>query len=298
MAKALVAFREGDRSEYLAQSVFSTIGFVVPVARQEDRFLTDLVVQLNIECKDATPPVVEPTGLSIAVQVKSNYEPIAETHDPAAAALVAAFGHQPWFVAVVEKKTDSLSVYSTLQRHFWRNVTGFSIALEAAPHDKASRRPRTVYVGPPVVRAGLRELDSENGNRRARARQRFRETMLSWARLDATNIAYRTLGIPAILLPRSSWQGGLLRDEDTQLHFIIDQVEPERVMRGTALAVQAARICLQRVGVNDTSALTRTNALREMRELGTLLEVHPVIPDVLTCSIPMFPSQAAGNHAV
>jgi hypothetical protein len=296
MAKAITAFREGDRSEYLAQTVFSTIGFVAAVSRQEDRFLTDLLVQLNVENRSATPGVVEPTGLCVAVQVKSNHEPIADTHDPCAAALVATFGQLPWFVAVVEKKSDTLSVYSTVQRHFWRNVTGFSIALENLPQDKADRQSRTVYVGPPVVCVRIRDLDTGDSIRRTRARQRFREAMLSWARLDAINIAYRTLGIPAILLPRSGWRSGILRDEDTQLHFIIDQVDPEHVMRGMALAVQTARICLQRVGVNHTSALTRTNALREMRELCTLLEAHPLIPHLLTCSIPLYPSEAARNH--
>jgi hypothetical protein len=193
MAKAILAFLEGDRSEYLAQSVFSTIGFVATVSRQEDRFLTDLLVQLNIESESAIPGVVEPTGLCIAVQVKSNFEPIIETRDPSAASLVAAFGHLPWFVAVAEKKSGAINVYSTVRRHFWRNVSGFSIALKSPPRTKAKIPPRTVYVGPPVARARIRDLDSSVAARRTAARQRFRQTILSWASLDTTNIAYRSL---------------------------------------------------------------------------------------------------------
>lgn len=287
MPKAILSFREGDRSEYLAKTVFSTIGFVATVSRQEDRFLTDLLVQLNVESGNAMPGVVEPTGLCIAVQVKSNFDPIVETRDPSAAALVAAFGHLPWFVAVVEKKSGAINVYSTVRRHFWRNVSGFSIALESPPRAKAKVLPKTVYVGPPVVRARIRDLDSSDAAIRTAARQRFRQTILSWASLDATNIAYRSLSIPAIVLPRKDWRGGILREEDLQLHFIIDQVDPEHVTRATALAVQTARICLQRVGLDRTSARTRTIALREIHELFTLLSPLPIDTQLLTCALPL-----------
>lgn len=287
MAKAITAFREGDRSEYLAQSVFSTIGFVTTVTRQEDRFLTDLLVQLNVESGSAIPEMVEPTGLCIAVQVKSNFEPIIETRDPSAAALIAAFSHLPWFVAVADKKSGAINVYSTVRRHFWRNVSGFSIALESPPSTKAKVLPRTVYVGPPIVRAQIRNLDSTSAVKRSAARQRFRQTMLSWGSLDATNIAYRSLGIPAILLPRKEWSGGILRDEDLELHFIIDQVDPELVTRGTALALQTARVCLQRVGLDRTSARTRTIALLEMQELCKRLSALPIDPQILSSGLPL-----------
>lgn len=286
LAKAIMAFRDGDRSEYIAQSAFSTIGFVATVCRQEDRFLTDLLVQLNVE-NDGAPDVVEPTGLCVAVQVKSNHQPISDTHDPSTAALIAAFGQLPWFVAVVEKKSGAISVYSTIQRHFWRNASTFSIALEAPPGANEAPRPKTVYIGPPIVRVNTRDLDSADAAKRGMVRRRFRQAMMSWARLDTTNIAYRSLGIPAIVLPRESWRSGVLSDEDTQIHFITGQVDPELVTRSVALASQSARICLQRVGLDQTSARTRTILLREMRELNALLSPLPVLPRLLSCALPL-----------
>lgn len=287
MAKTLVSFREGDRSEYLAQSVFSTIGFVAAVARQEDRFLTDLLVQLNDDSVSTTPDVLRPTGACVAVQVKSNYEPITDTRDPTVAALVAAFSQLPWFVAVAEKRSGKISVYSTVQRHFWRNVTGFTIALESPPQNKTQYRPKTIYVGPPIASVCLSDLDSVDMIKQKTARTNFRQALLSWAQLDATNIAYRSLGIPAIVLPQESWRGGVFRDEDTQLHFITGQVNPEEVTRSAALAVQTARICLQRVGVEGSSARTRTIAVREMKELSAMLSSSSLLPDLLSYPLPL-----------
>lgn len=63
-------FREGSRSEYLAQYVFASFGTAVAVPHQED-FGVDLFCSLTERIGPLSWPVEHFT-----VQVKSNFEPI------------------------------------------------------------------------------------------------------------------------------------------------------------------------------------------------------------------------------
>ena len=110
MAK-IRGYHLGDLSENLAEYAFGTVGFCVPVPRQNDYFYTDMLLHLA----QPEEKLMIPMGMTLGIQVKSNYEQIsigAKEQDRNAFHESAL----PFFLAVISKKTMMLQVFATTHR--------------------------------------------------------------------------------------------------------------------------------------------------------------------------------------
>ncbi len=191
-------FHQGTRAEYLAQFALSRIGLVVPVPRQSDHFLTDLFVHLGtLEGKDFIP-----TGPTIAVQVKSNCNPI--DFDDRKLGIFLRELAQPYFIAVVDVAQNTVEIYSTQERlnhaHFcW---TSLQLRFGEAPtgfSNDPSRTSATLFLGRPIWSCPIPDLDANpNGPRTA---QRFHKVLSAWARLESFNLAWHAQGFPLFARP-------------------------------------------------------------------------------------------------
>lgn len=206
MSGAIANFREGTRSEYLAQFAFSCIGFVIPVPRQEDFMLTDLFVHLHSEIEGRGVKQLVPMGQAIAVQIKSNTEPIELT---AAQLALVVKSEVPWFIAVCDRARSRLDVFSTIDRHFFYRFTeSTSIRFDPRPLDtKALRESVGINVGPPIISVHLDALEDFEIERRRTARAAFRAAVRSWAISDAINIAALREGASWVLRPQGVQPG-------------------------------------------------------------------------------------------
>jgi hypothetical protein len=154
------SFREGDRSEYLAQFLLSALGLCSPVPRQEDigyDFACSIANQESglitfgfpylISIKSRSRPVVKvkPTKSGIQANDESNVEWL--------------FPGQPTMLGVVDKKKVSIAVYSMLPLWFlhWAGPSDIG-TMHIKPRMKANQ---LGDVAPPVRGA---ELDNWPGH--------------------------------------------------------------------------------------------------------------------------------------
>lgn len=196
-----INWREGDRSEYLAQFAFSTVGFVAPVPRQEDRMLVDMFVHLNREEEDGQNHRLVPIGQTIAVQVKSNTKPIDLS---AAEVQLIADSAIPWFIAVCDRAANRFDVFATIDRLFFRkHEGGTSITFDHKPDSVAALRASTsLCVGPPIAAVALSTLDDGDVEARRDARARFGNVLASWAKADSINISALNEGAGWVIRPQ------------------------------------------------------------------------------------------------
>jgi len=202
-------FREGDRSEYLATYALSALGLVTPVPRQED-------IGFDLICSIAD----QDTGrLSFnhqyLVSVKSHSTPVVElapskTED-------GSFPHVSWLfrldlpllLAVVDKTSQTVKVYSTLPTWFLHFDGCKCGALRLAPRkpqddtadvgkpsqgDELVDHPGyftyTVDLGHPVLCLSINDLSNKDRRRKSRSRLR---TVVSYGRASAL---FARLGVP------------------------------------------------------------------------------------------------------
>jgi hypothetical protein len=103
-------YHEGDRSEYLAQFVFSTVGHCVPVPRKADYFLTDLIVHLFSRDRK----VLNVSGLEFGIQIKSDIKDVSITGADDRCSFFRTL--RPLLIGVINKLEGELSVYTTIHR--------------------------------------------------------------------------------------------------------------------------------------------------------------------------------------
>lgn len=198
-----IGFHEGDRSEYLAAYAFDTIGYSVPVPRQQDRFLVDMFVHL---AEDSDAQLHVPTGIVFGVQIKSDNAPIGVR--PEHVTWLARFG-SPLFICVVSKSQQTLDVYQTLGRiPAVHHPTGQAIAFHmgGTPPEQVSIGNETlecqpIDLGEAIVHISLNDLDDQNVKTKRAHRSKFFRVMQGWALLEMTIATWRHSHLPFIAVP-------------------------------------------------------------------------------------------------
>jgi len=189
-------FHEGDRSELFARPLLSTVAHVVPVPRLADYFGVDMFAHL-LEPGEKT---LSSIGLTICLQVKSDFKDICI--DTQESIYVLHSLANPFFIAVMDKSTRTLSIFSTL----FRFLSGLDNKQSKVTFDLQSGKPgmtfgdasvgNRVICGQPIVIAKQDDLDSEDRTVKENARRSLYECLHYWAALENTAIAWRVAGIP------------------------------------------------------------------------------------------------------
>lgn len=189
-------FHEGDRSELYAIPLLSTVAHVVPVPRVADYFSVDLFAHL-VEPDNKT---LGSMGLTICMQVKSDFKDVCMESEEDLTVLNSLAN--PFFIAVMDKSTRTLSIFSTLFRFlsYWDNKQ-LKVTFDVKSDQQGitcgdAVSGNTVRCGKPIVIAKQDDLDSEDPTTRTNARKSLRECLKYWATLENTAIAWRVAGIP------------------------------------------------------------------------------------------------------
>lgn len=190
-------FHEGDRSEFLAQFAFSTIGYCVPVPRQFDRFGVDVIVHLF----ERVGANVAATGRAVALQVKSDANEILIDTKEMRDCLYAT--SLPFFLAVIDKAEWRLDVYTTFLRllAYWSNPDA---TVRLVPGDKDARAfpedgSTIVFLGKPIASVLLADLEA--GATKVETRERLSRVVNHWARWEQRHLDWRDDGVPFVACP-------------------------------------------------------------------------------------------------
>jgi len=186
--------REGARSEYLAQYVFSRFGTSLPVLRQEDHGL-DLHCTLSERKGRRAWPVAY-----YSVQVKSTNRPVVFSSRESVEWLVgypAAF-----LLCVVDKKEARIRVFQTTARF------GAAVNLELPERLKLllnapAGEGRTLdwdeagncKLGPPILEFKTDDLLKDDLVRK------YREVLVYWVQCDGANVRRYQMGMRSVNLP-------------------------------------------------------------------------------------------------
>ena len=185
--KRVYGFREGDRSEYIAQFLLSRFSFVYPFPRQEDFGVGDFLCILSrIEKKLVFPED------GFYVQVKSNEDDI--TYDKDAASWISNHMDLPLLICVIDKKNSHLKMYSTSKS--WGGlfmlhspdtlILRFDEGTEDITHVDREKREIIVPIGDPILSLNSDEIE--------RVPDFCAKILRPWLKLDKLNIARRSIG--------------------------------------------------------------------------------------------------------
>ena len=196
---SIVGYYEGDRSEFLAAYVLSQLGFCVPVPRQFDRFLVDMLVQV-FRTEDK---VHRTTSLSCGFQIKSTTDsiPVEGAH------LREAFYRTgtPFFIAVVNKKQQTFAVHTTMQRLLFAWTPGevdVTLAFDDSAWPLLPGSGTVIPLGKPIVEISIPALDSADAAESAAERRKLRIIVL-WIMLERMAIAWRQDQMPFVPMPKT-----------------------------------------------------------------------------------------------
>ena len=186
--RRLMSFREGDRSEYLAQYVLSRFSFVVPFPRQEDFGVADFLCVLAKEIENSVYP-----RNAYYVQVKSTEDNI--NFDRNQAKWLSHFMDLPLLLCVVNKDESRVKLFSCW--HIWSGlfqihipeklilILNSKLPLEAESIDRINKA-ITIPIGPPVINATIEEIESKPTH--------YHDVLTPWLEMDKLNIARRSVG--------------------------------------------------------------------------------------------------------
>jgi hypothetical protein len=186
--------REGARSEYLAQYVFSRFGTSLPVLRQEDHGL-DLHCTLSERKGRRAWPVAY-----YSVQVKSTNRPLVFSSRESVEWLVGY--PSALLICVVDKKKAHIQVFQTTARF------GAAINLELPERLKlllnalaGEGRPLdwddagNCKLGPPILEFKTDDLLNDDRVRK------YREVLTYWVQCDSANVRRYQMGMRSVKLP-------------------------------------------------------------------------------------------------
>jgi hypothetical protein len=186
--------REGARSEYLAQYVFSRFGTSLPVLRQEDHGL-DLHCALSVRKGRRAWPVAY-----YSVQVKSTNRPLIFSSRESVEWLIGY--PSALLICVVDKKKARIQVFQTTARF------GASINLNLPEHLKLllntpAGKGRTLgwdgagncKLGPPILEFKTDDLLHDGLVRK------YREIITYWVQCDSANVPRYQMGMRSVKLP-------------------------------------------------------------------------------------------------
>ncbi len=190
-----VNLKEGSRSEILADYLFSQWGAVTPVRRQDD-------IGIDLYC--ALADQIGSLGVVreyFTVQVKSDTAPW-EFKDPDSVRWLVEYP-TPLFLACVEKKNGSVSVYHLMPRFYLRALGKLPERLELRPEASAEGQfvqwdsGESFSLSAPIIRATCGDLpDGEK-------MERLREVFSYWVGFDRENIDLVRQGLLRFRMPAS-----------------------------------------------------------------------------------------------
>lgn len=185
--KRVYGYREGDRSEYLAQFLLSRFSFVYPFPRQEDFGVADFLCVLGQQ----TRKVVYPEG-GYYVQVKSNENDIIFDKDTSN--WISHHMDLPLLICVIDKKQSRMKLYSTSK--IWVGLfmkhkpISLTLQMNEGTDDERIFRPTpdelVIPIGLPILSKDYDEIE--------KSPDRCAEILRPWLLLDKLNIARRSIG--------------------------------------------------------------------------------------------------------
>lgn len=199
----IYGYNEGDRSEFLAAFALSTIGFTVQVPRQADYFLVDFLVNIHRSRKRGGSRVLEPTGQTFAIQIKSNKKSIKVENESQRQAFFQSM--TPFFIGVVDKKNGILSIYTTISRLLWSwtaNERDLTLKFGSTWDRVLLPDRESIGLGDPIIQIELAKLDSTTKAVKTNERDILNK-VASWVKLESMVITSRLQGTPWIRLPYS-----------------------------------------------------------------------------------------------
>ena len=196
----IYGYHEGDRSEYLAQFAFSTVGHCIPVPREADYFLTDLIVHLF--SRDGK--VLKVNGLEFGIQIKSDTKEVPITGADARCSFFRTL--RPLLIGVIGKREGDLSVYTTIHRLrlAWTDLERdvkltFSGGTDFnAPCQAGDTR---FLLGEPIIKVRLDDLDHPDSTRRSEICGLLWALLTSWVEFEVVAITGRRNFLPGVHLP-------------------------------------------------------------------------------------------------
>jgi hypothetical protein len=188
--------REGARSEYLAQYIFSRFGTSLPVLRQEDHGL-DLHCTLSERKGRRAWPVAY-----YSVQIKSSSQPLVFSSRESVEWLVGY--PSALLICVVDKKKARIRVFQTTARF------GAAVRLELperlklllnAPAGKGHTLDwddaGNCKLGPPILEFKTDDLLNDDLVRQ------YREVLTYWVKCDSANVRRHQMGMRFVKLPHT-----------------------------------------------------------------------------------------------
>jgi hypothetical protein len=195
-------FHEGDRSEYLAEYILSTIGFCEPVSRPSDHFHTDIFVALAerktvVQCEKKTYNELTANGLVVGMQVKSDTEPFDIKAKDGTDCHYLLRSSLPFYICIIDKDTQSIRIYTTLHRtHIEPSEDIKVITVEFGAENKAEGNTLTLNENKPICNYSLAELDASNANDKYSYRNKFYSVLTSWAFVEVTALTFQHHRLP------------------------------------------------------------------------------------------------------
>lgn len=186
--KRIFNFREGDRSEYLAQFMLSRFAYVYGFQRQEDFGVADFLCILS-QVQDNK--VYPETGFY--VQVKSDEKDIQFDKD--AVRWISLHMDLPLMICVINKKQSKIKLYSCSK--IWAGMFAYhlperlQIILNKGTNSQyvdinKKEKYISVEIGEPILSMTIDEVEN-NPNK-------CYEILKPWLELDKMNLARRSIG--------------------------------------------------------------------------------------------------------
>jgi hypothetical protein len=186
--------REGARSEYLAQYVFSRFGTSLPVLRQEDHGL-DLHCSLSERKGRRAWPVAY-----YSVQVKSTNRPVVFSSRESVEWLVGY--PSPLLICVVDKKKALIQVFQTTARFSVAVTLALPERLKVLLNAPAGKgRPLdwdaagNCKLGPPILEFKTDDLLNDD------LVLKYREVLTYWVQCDSANVRRYQMGMRSVKFP-------------------------------------------------------------------------------------------------
>lgn len=264
-------YYEGDRSEYLALYALSTIGLVTPVPRQSDQFLCDMIVHLIERIDGRGGGSIVPTGISFGIQIKSDTKPIVVSGAENLRCLYSS--HLPFFIGVVDKKKQHISLFHTIGR---------LVSAVEAPEKELQLIPGSneetdfdspvlrVGLGNPVASFFLSDLELKREDR-----ERFYSVMRLWTLTDMQNLAWKTNCIPMVMFPQDHKTNEICRVDGMEAYWAGKPVHTPRALLGSNIVLMGLKGHLQELLRSSSLSNDKTKAVD--RVLARLSELDKAI---------------------
>jgi hypothetical protein len=267
-------FRQGDRSELLAETVLNALAFTVRVPRQED-VGHDFLCALS-EMKEQ----MVWAGPSFTVQVKSRREPLVfeEEHE---LAWIRGLDN-PFFIAISDLKNRRVDIYST-----WKRLLGILyrgcrriILIPGNPNatygdidTKEDSSEQRIPLDRPILSVDLNDAMDE---------QRMRslgEILRSWIILDSENIVRTRTGMYWVTGPTDYETNTPIDGRDATVQFFWNPNNLDGCIQNFGRSATALRTVIRAAfGEKETAVVC-------VSDLDQFLRSHPAILEPLAIQV-------------